>query len=104
MATIVIAAVAMAVTVDVPIECTDAVTAPNWPTFHVMNAVTRCAPDDHTCRPPLGASGLRVAHLNDANAIFEFNGIYHVMNQGGFDDPDPDPRFKGVVNWTHAVR
>ena len=57
-----------------------------------------------TGRPPLGTAGLKVEHLNDANAIFEYKGIYHVMNQGGFNDPDPDHKFKGVVNWTHAVR
>jgi len=44
---------------------------------------------------------LRVAHLNDANAIFEYKGIYHAMNQGSMTDPSA--KFRGVVNWTHAV-
>merc|ERR550514_541110 len=37
------------------------------------------------------------SHLNDANAIFEYNGIYHAMCQG------KEPKTQGIVNWTHAV-
>ena len=126
-----------------PIECTDAGTQPNWPTFHVINAVSR--------DPESGL--LRAEHLNDvsdsrhiyscnqrptaqcchcssnsplclcccslrlsaactdavavqANAIFEYDGIYHVMNQGS-SGPAATPvdslNSTGVVNITHAV-
>lgn len=61
-----------------PLECQPTNVEPNWPTFHVVNKVT----DD----PPL-----KMEHLNDANAIFEYKGIYHVMCQAGGG------------NWTHAV-
>ena len=42
--------------------------------------------------------------LDHCLSITRYKGIYHAMNQGGFVDPDPDPKFRGVVNWTHAVR
>lgn len=82
-----------------PLECTPAEVAPQWPVFHVMNRVTQCeAVRGSQCsEPPVG---LVVEHLNDANAVFEYNGIYHVMNQGGFKDPASG---MPVVNWTHAV-
>ena len=38
----------------------------------MINAVTR----------DLETGLLSAEHLNDANAVFEFDGIYHVMNQG----------------------
>jgi hypothetical protein len=79
-----------------PIECTDATTNPNWPTFHVINAVSR--------DPKTGA--YVAEHLNDANAVFEHAGIYHVMNQGS-TGPSPVPVDSAnqtvVVNITHAV-
>ena len=53
---------------------------PSWPTYHIINNVTKHA-DGH----------LSVEPLNDANAIFLYKGIYHVMNQAGGG------------NWTHAV-
>ena len=46
----VLAAAATGLADGVPIECTDAATAPGWPTYHVMNAVTRCATSDREDR------------------------------------------------------
>ena len=40
-----------------PIECTDGATQPNWPTFHVINAVSR--------DPESGV--LSAEHLNDVS-------------------------------------
>eukprot|EP00041_Stephanoeca_diplocostata_P017920 m.370352 g.370352 ORF g.370352 m.370352 type:complete len:629 (+) comp20858_c0_seq34:199-2085(+) len=65
----------------IPLECTPASEEPNWPTYHVMNNVTK--------DPVTGK--LSMEKLNDANAIFEYKGIYHVMCQAGGG------------NWTHAV-
>ena len=82
----------------VPLECRAASDAPNWATYHLMNAVTwpnATAPGTGDCS---GAPGLCVEHLNDANAIFEYRGVYHAMNQGGFR-----VNGTGMVNWTHAV-
>jgi hypothetical protein len=79
-----------------PIECTDAATQPNWPTFHVINAVSR--------DPETGE--LAAEHLNDANAVFEHAGIYHLMNQGSSGRaPTPVDSLNStdVVNITHAV-
>ena len=61
-------------------ECQSAAAQPNWPTFHIVNNVTKHA-DGH----------LSMENLNDANAVFEYKGIYHVMNQAGGG------------NWTHAI-
>ena len=57
------------------LECTAAQAHPQWPIFHPFNSL------DH------GEMG----HLNDANAIFEYRGIYHLMMQAGGG------------NWTHFV-
>lgn len=65
----------------IPLECTPASEEPNWPTYHVMNNVTK--------DPVTGK--LSMEKLNDVNAIFEFKGIYHVICQAGGG------------NWTHAV-
>ena len=51
------------------------------PTYHIMNNVTKHA-DGHVTMEP----------LNDANAIFAYRGLYHVMNQAGGG------------NWTHVRR
>jgi hypothetical protein len=64
-----------------PIQCTSASDKPQWTTFHPSNAVYR--------DPVSGA--LTMAHLNDANAIFEFGGLYHAMAQ------------KGGSDWTHCT-
>ena len=45
-------------------------TTANWPTYHFMNNVTRTA-----------SGTLLLEPLNDANAIAEYRGIYHVMMQ-----------------------
>ena len=58
-----------------PLQCTAAERDPQQTTFHPFNS---------------DAAG-RAGHLNDANAIFEFRGIYHIMAQ------------HGGGNWTHAV-
>eukprot|EP01052_Picozoa_sp_SAG31_P041570 SAG31_NODE_6338_length_2057_cov_24.509704_2_plen_338_part_01 len=63
-----------------PIQCTSVLDKPQWPTFHALNAVTRDS-----------GGVLHTAHLNDANAIFEFGGLYHIMCQ------------KGGSDWTHSV-
>ena len=55
-------------------------TTANWPTYHFMNNVTRNA-----------TGALLMEPLNDANAIAEYKGIYHVMMQ------------EGGGNWSHAV-
>ena len=49
------------------------------PTYHIVNNVTKHA-DGHASMEP----------LNDANGIFLYGGIYHVMNQAGGG------------NWTHV--
>ena len=82
----------------IPLECRAASDAPNWATYHVMNAVTLPNATHHQGDDCIGAPGLCVEHLNDANAIFEYRGIYHAMNQGGFK-----VNGTGMVNWTHAV-
>jgi hypothetical protein len=130
-----------------PLECTDAATQPNWPTFHVINAVTRdpesgllsaehlndvsvrestlmslllrwyaCAAAHHCCHHPAAptadATGCRMpltvpcVAASQANAVFEYAGIYHLMNQGS-SGPAANPvdslNSTGVVNITHAV-
>jgi hypothetical protein len=81
-----------------PIQCTTAADKPQWPIFHFFNNITRgpacyCSPAPCTC--PGGATpgdtSLRMEPLNDANAIFEFKGLFHVMMQAGGG------------NWTHGV-
>jgi hypothetical protein len=61
-------------------QCQPASAQPNWPTYHIVNNVTKHA-DGH----------LTMEALNDANGVFEYRGIYHVMNQAGGG------------NWTHAI-
>ena len=60
---------------SVPLHCTAASDFPQQTTFHAFN------PD---------AAG-HTAHLNDANVIFEYRGIYHIMAQ------------HGGGNWSHQV-
>eukprot|EP00035_Acanthoeca_spectabilis_P009324 m.165748 g.165748 ORF g.165748 m.165748 type:complete len:600 (-) comp14685_c0_seq3:70-1869(-) len=69
-------------------ECAAAQSQLQWPQFHVLNRVT-------PGNPP------KVDHLNDANAIFEWKGMYHVMNQGA--PPPTHVNSTPMVNWTHAV-
>ena len=88
---------------DTANECQSAADQPNWfefffplllfvvlfgacddtcfirPTYHIVNNVTKHA-DGHASMEP----------LNDANGIFLYRGIYHVMNQAGGG------------NWTHV--
>ena len=56
----------------VAIQCTSALEKPQWTTFHVFNPVARDK-----------RGVLHTSHLNDANAIFEFGGLFHVMCQSG---------------------
>jgi sucrose-6-phosphate hydrolase SacC (GH32 family) len=58
---------------EAAIQCTSAREKPQWPTYHPFNSVTR--------NPTTGA--LTMAHLNDANAIFEYRGVFHAMCQKG---------------------
>ena len=55
-------------------------TTKNWPTYHFMNNVTKDA-----------SGALLLEPLNDANAIAEYKGVYHVMMQ------------EGGGNWSHGV-
>ena len=64
-----------------PIQCTSASEKPQWTTFHPSNAITR---------DPVSGE-LQMAHLNDANAIFEYGGLFHAMAQ------------KGGGDWTHCI-
>jgi len=62
------------------LECTSWSSEPSWPTYHIINPVSR------------NADGvLSVQPLNDANAIYMYKGIYHAMCQ------------EGGGNFTHAV-
>ena len=63
-----------------PLQCQSQAVMPTWPIYHIFNNVTRNA-----------AGELVMRHLNDANAIFEYKGLYHSMCQAG-----------GGV-WTHAI-
>jgi hypothetical protein len=65
---------------DVHALCQPAEAKPQWPTFHLMDNVTR-----------LRGGGLYVEGLNDINAVFSHRGLYHIMNQAGGGD------------WTNAV-
>ena len=60
--------------------CQPAAAKPDWPTYHLMDNVTR-----------LRDGKLSVEGLNDINAIFQHRGLYHIMNQAGGGD------------WTNAV-
>lgn len=62
------------------LECQPEIDGSFGPTYHVVNNVTR-----------LPSGELKRQPLNDANAIFEYKGIYHAMNQAGGG------------NWTHAI-
>ena len=59
-----------------PIQCTSAAERPNWPTYHFFNNIS---------------ANLKMEALNDANAVFQYKGLYHVMLQAGGG------------NWTHGV-
>jgi hypothetical protein len=55
-----------------PLECTSAAEQPLWPTFHLMNNVSR------------GSDGrLQMEGLNDCNGVLEYRGLYHQFVQGG---------------------
>ena len=47
---------------------------PWWPTYHIVGNVTRGKD---------GLLPLLPAHINDANAIFQYKGVFHVMHQYG---------------------
>ena len=75
-----LALAAVAATSAAPIQCTPASERPNWPTYHFFNNVTLTADRGRVMEP-----------LNDANAVFEYKGLYHVMLQAGGG------------NWTHGI-
>ena len=52
---------------DGPLQCQPFDLRPTWPIFHTIGNVTTG-----------GASGPTLSGLNDANAIFEYKGVYHV--------------------------
>ncbi len=98
LSTVVMVTPALVSASSTPIQCTASSERPNWPTFHFFNNITKapacyCSPAPCTC--PGGGTpsdgGLVMEPLNDANAIFEFKGLYHVMMQAGGG------------NWTHGV-
>eukprot|EP00937_MAST-01D_sp_MAST-1D-sp2_P006943 g6943.t1 len=62
-----------------PIQCTATSDRPQWPTYHFFNKVS------------LSAGGPLMEPLNDANAIFQYRGNFHIMMQAGGG------------NWTHGV-
>lgn len=73
-----------------PLECQPAASHPQWPTFHLFNRVVKSK-----------RGGLALAPANDANAVFQYRGMFHVMNQGATTQG-----IAGVysgVSWTHAV-
>lgn len=79
-----------------PIQCTAASEKPQWPTYHFFNNITRgpacyCSPAPCACPQQPPSAELVMEPLNDANAIFEFMGLFHVMMQAGGG------------NWTHGV-
>ena len=90
-----IAASLLAASAAEPIQCTAAAEKPQWPTYHFFNNITAgpacyCSPAPCTCpggsSPGGGSSGatdLVMEPLNDANAVFEFKGLFHVMMQAG---------------------
>ena len=61
---------------SVPIQCTAMAERPNWPTYHFANNITAGTPGQGPGRPLMGP-------LNDANAIFEWKGMFHIMLQQG---------------------
>eukprot|EP01052_Picozoa_sp_SAG31_P020074 SAG31_NODE_1492_length_8126_cov_5.005731_4_plen_760_part_00 len=75
---------------DAPLECTSA-TDPvyaMWPKYHPMNNVTNCTSSTEPavlarCARHANVHGLMIGRLNDANAITEYRGIYHLMMQEG---------------------
>ena len=81
-----------------PIQCTAAAEKPQWPVYHFFNNITRgpacyCSPAPCSCKGGAhpGGNDLVMEPLNDANTIFEFKGLFHVMMQAGGG------------NWTHGV-
>eukprot|EP01047_Picozoa_sp_COSAG01_P063954 COSAG01_NODE_8379_length_2807_cov_12.130355_2_plen_510_part_00 len=62
-------AVASAAAVD---QCQPHAVRPWWPTYHIVGNVTRNAD---------GSLPVKPAHINDANAIFQYKQVFHVMHQ-----------------------
>jgi sucrose-6-phosphate hydrolase SacC (GH32 family) len=71
---------------DSHVQCSSDWQKNRWPTFHLLNNVTR--------RP---GGALDMETLNDANAIFPYRGLWHVMFQSG-DGPPPYG-----WRWAHKV-
>lgn len=69
------------------LECQRASVQSTWPTYHVVNNVTNVI----VCKNGHCAWRLVMEPLNDANAIFEYKGLYHAMNQAGGG------------NWTYTI-
>ena len=68
--------------------CAQVQASQQFPSYHLMNNLTRHSD---------GSLGLE--WLNDANAIFQYKGVLHVMCQGGGSKTSSG----AFVGWTHAV-
>lgn len=71
---------------DSHVQCSADWDKNHWPSFHLLNNVTRRANGE-----------LDMEDLNDANAIFHYRGLWHVMFQSG-DGPPPYG-----WRWAHKV-
>ena len=71
---------------DSHVQCSADWDKNHWPSFHLLNNVTRRANGE-----------LDMEDLNDANAIFQYRGLWHVMFQSG-DGPPPYG-----WRWAHKV-
>ena len=71
---------------DSHVQCSADWDKNHWPSFHLLNNVTRRANGE-----------LDMEDLNDANAIFQYRGLWHVMFQSGDGTPPYGWR------WAHKV-
>ena len=74
-----------------PLECTSAAEQPLWPTFHLMNNVSRGSD-----------SQLQMEGLNDCNGVLEYRGLFHQFVQGGLGRSGMVGEWS-TGGWTHAV-
>lgn len=68
--------------------CDQVQASQQFPSYHLMNNLTRRSD-----------GSLELEGLNDANAIFQYKGVLHVMCQGGGSKTSSGDS----VGWTHAV-
>ena len=71
---------------DAHVQCSASWDEAHWPNFHILNNVTRRS-----------NGALVMEDLNDANALFHYRGLWHVMFQSG-DGPPPYG-----WRWAHKV-